>query len=281
MSVIDTLVNDSYLAQAIQEIRNSYNVEVALKGKILRKFGRNLSLGANTLSTVGTFQGNAANETFATGNTIDRVISDDAADAGKQVTIEGQTVDTASGNMTFLVQTAILGEQTAVNLTTPLFRATRLFGSGGTFAAPQGALAGNIAVYDNAASGGLADFLPSTAAATKLFIAAGQQQSTKAASSISALDYYIITSAKLNIDRTSGGTVTASGDVYWRQLGNEFRPLGLEFQARTSGNGSDTHNEKPYSIIPSNSDFRLMVQSATASTIASGHVGGYLARVRF
>lgn len=280
MSVIETVVNDPYLAQAIQEIGSTYNAEVALKGKVLRKFGRNLSLGANTLSTVGTFQDNAANETFATGNTIDRVISDNAADAGKRVTIEGHTVNASTGDMTFVVQPVTLGEQAAVNLTTPLFRATRLFGSGGTFASPQGALAGNIAVYDSAASGGLTDFLPSTAAATKLFLVASQQQSTKAASAISALDFYIITSAKLNIDRTSGGTVTASGDVYWRQLGNEFRPLGLEFQVRTSGNGSDTHNEKPYSIIPSNSDFRLMVQSATASTIASGHVGGYLARVR-
>lgn len=274
-------VHDFYISHAINEIYKSYGKKVSVndKGKTLRKFGRNPALGADTLSTVGTFQGSLANETFATGNTIDYVISDDAADAGKQVTIEGHTVDTTTGDMSFVVQNVTLGNQTAVALTTPMFRANRLFGSGGTYTSPQGALAGNIAVYDSSAAGGLTSFLPTTATATKLFLTAGQQQSAKAATSISASDFYIVTSVRLNIDRSSASAVTAYGDLYHRQLGNEFRPSGLELQCRTNGNATDHIADPPYTIVPYNSDVRLMVESSTGTTISSGHMAGYLAKI--
>lgn len=280
MAVIDTVFNDAYLNQAILEIKQQYNADVFLKGKLLRKFGINRSMTADTLCTVGTFQGNAANETFATANTIDRVISDDSGDAGKQVTIEGLTVNTSTGDMTFVVQNATLGDQTAVALDTPLFRATRIYGSGGTYLVPQGALAGNIAVYDSAASGGLTSFLPTTAAATKVMIVAGEQQSTKAATAISSVDFWIVTTVKLNLDRSAASTVTASGDLYTRQLGNEFRPAGLQLQCRTNGNASDKNEDKPYPIIPNNSDVRLMSLTATSAAITSGFIGGYLARIQ-
>lgn len=144
-------------------------------------------------TTVAEFQGSVVNETFATGNTIDSVISDDAADDGKIVTIEGHTVD-GSGNLTFIVQNATLGNVTRTALTTSLYRATRMYRTPGTFASPATDLAGNIYVYDNSVGAtGHTSGTPNEATATKLLILAGNQQTEKCATSLSSKDVWIIT----------------------------------------------------------------------------------------
>lgn len=256
-------------------------VSVSEKAKDLLKFGRNSAVGTS-FETVGVFQGTTANEAHVSTNLIDSISSDDQTnDVGISFVIEGHTID-ASGNLTFVVQTATLDgtdARTKVALTTPLARATRLYvANSGTFNSPQAVPTGNIYVYDD--TDGIAAGVPSTAAATKVMITAGETQSEKCATSISYKDFWFIEKISAAISTASGPTniITARAEIRDVFNGGVWRPLGRDVTLRTNENGV-TFDYSPLLIIPPNHDVRLRAKTDAGSSGVFGSIQGYLAVV--
>jgi len=253
---------DFCVAHALAQIKNDYGVTAVVKPKSLLKFGRTGNADDGVKTTVATFQDAVVNETFATTNAIDRIISDNAGD-GETVGIEGHTI--ADGVFTFVTQTATLNGQTAVTLTTPLARATRIYNTDST------ELAGNVYVFENVTT---SSGVPDTAANTHLMIAAGEQQSEKASTTISDKDYWIITQVFGSVNRGNTANIDMALEV--RLAGGVFRPR-VRWTVRSTGQNAITIDICPAVIVPSNSDVRIVATSDTANTTVDGWINGYLA----
>lgn len=271
--------NPDWIRYAEREILQQYGhkVDFAAKSKSLVKFGRTAAASSSAVVTVAEFQDAEVNETYATGNTIDKIVSTSGSDT-QVMTIEGHTY--AAGNFTFVSQTATLTGQTAVTLTTPLCRATRVFVSSvGTINSPTAPLAGNVAVYDGTVSATLTAGKPDTDAAVKLMVLAGKNQSNKCATSVSSTDYWAITGIAAGIERTSGGTPAVDILVETRKIGGVWCqatggiiPINLSAQAHT------VQKFEPYIIIPPNSDVRMRADASAAATV-HGTIYGILGRI--
>lgn len=253
---------DYAVAHALSQIKNDYGVTAVVKPKALLKFGRTNNADPDVKTTVATFQGSVVNETFATTNAIDRIISDDTGD-GETVGIEGHTV--SGGVFTFVTQTATLNGQTAVTLTTPMARATRVYNTDST------ELAGNVYVYENVTT---SSGVPDTAANTHLMIAAGEQQSEKASTTISDKDYWIITQVFGSVNRGNSANVDIGLEV--RESGGVFRPK-VRWTIRSTGQNAIVLPVTPHVIVPSNSDVRIVAISDSANTTVDAWANGYLA----
>ena len=173
---------DPWLEIAIQQIEADYGdtVSVEAKDKSLLKFGRNTNVGTSA-ATLMDLDGTEVGETYVSTNAITHVISTSAAD-GEEIKIEGHTI--SGTDLTFVVQTATLNGQTAVALGTALARCTRLLNNDST------ELAGKVSAYEGGTTtAGDVD----TDSEIHCIIPAGQQQSRKASTSISSVDYWIVT----------------------------------------------------------------------------------------
>lgn len=265
------LRRDPFMLLAMVELRKSFGLAANefAKGKTLRKFGRTTNADAGVKTTVGVFQGSEVNETYASGDTVDSIVSDSASDTGV-VEVQGHTF--AGG---FVVQDATLNGQTPVTLATPLRTATRIKVKDGTIAVPSVDLLGNVYVYDSALATGVTAGVPDVEAATKVMIVAGQSQSAKCASTISAGDVFVVTSVYAAIQRNNT-SINADLDVEYRQRGGVWLPMGLEMSLRTASQSSIDMPQRPYPIILPDTDFRMVVTSDTANTSASGHINGVL-----
>jgi len=113
------------------------NVKADADNFDLNKFGMNDNLIINTWQTIWNVGGN---ETYATGNTIDRISSSNAAD-NQEITIEGHTL--GANGFTFLIQNVTLNGQTPVAIGTPLARVSKGFNSNGIV------YAGTIYVFES------------------------------------------------------------------------------------------------------------------------------------
>lgn len=105
---------DFRLLHALQVIKDVCGDDCYYKPKTLFKFGQTVNTAAGRAkTTVAEFQGGAAstvfNETYATGNTIDFLVSDNASDT-EVVRVEGHTL--SGSNLTFVVQNVTLNGQT-------------------------------------------------------------------------------------------------------------------------------------------------------------------------
>ena len=245
------------IAVALEQIQGDFGEEVYIKPKMLSKFGRNPDVG----TTAETVMEHGGNETMLTTNGITRVVSANAGDT-QSVRIEGHTI---SGNdLTFAVQTVTLNGTTPVNLPTPLARATRL-----TNESASSDFAGQISVQNAAGS---INYLVATGVQANGRI---YNRSQKAATSISANDYWIITSLMgaalkkqpANVDFALQRRAT---DGVWQEL----YAFGV-----TTGSPITPHTLTIPIIIPSNSDVRLTAVSDTAGTEVIGRISGYLALV--
>jgi hypothetical protein len=270
-------VYDPYITLAEAEILNTYGdvASVWEKKKALFKFGSTENADSGVKTTVAQFQGAVVNETFATGNTVDSIVSDNASDTGV-VVIEGHTGD-GSGNFTFSVQEATLNGQTPVSLSTSIMRCNRAYAKDGTFAVPSVDLVGNVYIYDSTLAAGVTTGTPNTATATKCMIAAGNNQSRKAATTISSADYWIVTEILGSLERGSGGSAAADLDVECRKVGGVWRPMGLQIELHHSAEPNFEETFKPYRIIPPNTDVRMVATSDSANTQIAGHINGSLA----
>jgi len=256
------------------------SISVFSKGKDLNKFGRNRAVGTNW-ETVAELQGTTENETYVSTNIIDSIVSDNSSDTSKTFTIEGHTID-GSGNLTFVTQNATTNAsdgQTEVTLTTPIARANRMYlKASGTFNSPQTAPAGNVYVYDN--TDGISAGVPVTAAATKMLLVAGETQSEKAATSVSSVDYWIITYFQAAIGDATGPTNFATVRMESRDVenGGAWRPLGKDYTLWPDTVGVQRFFD-PCLIVPKNHDWRIRAKADGGSTEIYAEAGGWLASV--
>lgn len=267
--------SDPLIQHAIAEIVDTFNVgqSVRVKPKSLHKFGRISGLAQDTRATIATFGSGIVNESYSTTNDINGIVCE-STDADQAVTIEGHTID-ASGNMTFVVQNATLMGQSSVQLTTPLARATRAFIANVAFGSEPDNADDTIYVYAGHGVVTVTDGVPQTAASIKLVIANGQNQSEKAATAFSSVDYGIVTRIYGAAQRASA---TANVDIALeiRELGGVFRTR-FETTVRTASDGAFLIEPRPYFIIKANSDARLVATSSASSTNVTGGFDCYLA----
>jgi hypothetical protein len=270
--------------QAENVVRSTYGdrVSVLAKAKDLSKFGRTSTNVGTTFVTVSEFQDAVTDETFVATNIIDAIVSTAAADMGKTFTIEGHTID-GSGNLTFVVQNATLDGsdgRTEAALSTPLARANRIYlTASGTFNSPQAAPAGNIAVYDN--TDGITAGKPDTDAAVKLILLAGDTQSNKAATSISASDYWFVTYFDGFVSDAGGNANRVSFQLQTRDVfnGGAWRPLGGDIVVFVGSTGIPPTPLKPFLIVPKNHDVRVVAKADSNTAAVSAEFGGVLAAV--
>lgn len=255
------------MQRIIAEIKESYGDTVSIvdKRKTLRKFGRFSNLGT-TRSTIMEHLGAETSEVLPVANTIDRVVSNDAAYTGT-VSIEGQTI---SGNeFTFTKQSVTLTGQTPVVLATPLARATRI-----TYASSDElATSKTIYVYrDHSVVAGV----PQTANMVHLTMGYMYGRSQKCATAISKTDYWIIT-------EISGGILkktAAYADIEMRSrvLGRPFETI-FQFPVDSNGNPFQPVRLLQPIIIPKNSDWHLAAIGSVTAIEVVGAAAGYLAKV--
>jgi hypothetical protein len=268
---------DFWMRLAQEEILESYGDYVRIKPKSLVKFGRTANADNGVKTTVGVFQDAIVNETFATTNSVDYVVSTSASDTGP-VTIEGHTQDQTTGDFVFVVQTVTMTGTTPVALTTPMARANRAYVKAGTYASPASANVGDIAVYDSTLSGGgVTAGKPDVDAAVKLMIAAGVNQSEKCATTISSSEYWIITGLNAEISRSGPQSALADITLEYRVVGGVWRPLGVEISISKDSVNVIAESYSPAFIIPKNSDVRLVATSTVDNSIISGAIRGVLA----
>ena len=252
-------------------------VSAAEKAKCLHKFGANIAVGAS-FETIADFLSTEGNETFVSTNIIDSIVSSNAGDT-QTITVEGHTID-VSGNLTFVVQNATLTGQTEVTLTTPLARCVRMYvANSGTFDSPQAALAGEVVVYDN--TDGITAGAPNTAAAGKCLIKAGATQSEKCATSISSVDYWLLTTFDAHIGDAGGSAAYVTVRIEIRDVANGgvWRPLGNDIVLAVGSTSPPTVEFKPYLIVPKNHDIRARAKCDANSASVTAEISGYLAKV--
>ena len=276
---IDTGVAFTEVRQAENVVFSTYGdvVSVEAKAKNLNKFGTNSTVGT-TYETVAQFQGTTANETFVTTNLIDSIVSSSASDTTQTIAIEGHTID-VSGNLTFVVQGAVLNGQTEVTLTTPLARASRMVVKAtGTFGTSPAALVGTVYVYDNTA--GITAGVPNTAAATKLLLEPDTVQSKKAATAISSIDYWFVTDFEAGIGNAGGPANRVTFKLERRNIsgGGPWMPVGREITIVVGQNGT-RFEFTPLAIVPPNNDVRVVAKTDTSTAEVFAEVQGYLAKI--
>ena len=257
-------LHDPWIQHAIEVISGTYGdtVSIQAKDKDLLKFGRN-QLVNTTKSTLMTLPVGIDNEIYLSSNLITQISSSSASDTGS-VIVEGHT--SSDGLVfTFVTQTITLTGQTAVSLTTPLCRVSRVYNNGATD------LVGSIYVAETDA---LTAGVPQTGAKVHLIVVAGINNSEKAATTISNSDYWIITGFYADcLEKTA-----AFGIVHL-----EVREAGKTFinkiDIACSTNFRGEHKFQPYLIIPKNADVRLRATGNAAGKDISGGLGGVLAIV--
>lgn len=274
------------IANSVREIKDTYgdNASVISKKKSLHKFGRTTNADAGVKTTVAVFQDAVVNETFATSNSVDRIVSSSATDT-ETIVVEGHYFD-SSNNFVFSSQEVTLTGQTAASLSQPLCRATRAYVKKGTFASPATFLRGNVVVYDNAlATSGLTSGKPNVDESVKLIVQGNtteltaKNQSEKCATALSYLDYWIITEVYAGMTRDAGATAEVDIDIEVREIGGVWRPLGLEINLRRGSLDAQHDEMNPPFIVPKNSDVRMVATSDAADITIAGYIHGYLALV--
>ncbi len=238
---------------------DAVRVSLEAKDKDLLKFGRNQDL-ETAIATIMTLPDGIDNETYLSANSITTIISDSASD-GEVVKVEGHTI--SGSDLTFVVQSVTLNGTTAVTLGTPLARCTRVFNDDSTD------LTGTIYVTENDT---FSSGVPNTDAGVHLMIRAGQNQSEKASTSISSVDYWVIES--FYADMLTKASAFAEIDLEIRLSGKTFRQVA---DISCSDSHAGVFNFKPYLIVPPNSDVRLRGFSDSASgRDVSGGIEGVL-----
>lgn len=257
------------IALAQKEILKTYGdkVDFVKKSKALIKFGLNDVVGTSR-TTVMQLEGSEVEETYATTNAIDKVVSSDNTFT-HDVTIEGHTV--SGTDLTFVVQTVTLTGQTAADLTTPLCRATRVYPTNGHALASA---SDKVFVYEDVA---LTAGVPNTDANVHVSFDGNYHQSQKASTAISANDYYLITKLYAGVDKKTAASV----DIELRTRGFQDEAFRTVFKLPISTSSSPwlQIDAPPVLIIPKNSDVIVSATSSAANTEVIGGFAGYLAEV--
>lgn len=281
MSMDATPKTDFWHAHAVREIYTSFRHTVSYqnKNKSLSKFGKTANADQNVETTIwsGADYGAGVHPGTRTTNALDTLVSSSASDSGKEVKVEGHTID-GSGNLTFVVQTVTCLGQTEVPLPTPLRNATRMIlQPSGDFTAPTAVAAGNITVFDNTA--GSSSGVPTDPTAVDALILTGDAQTFKAATTISSKDYWVINGVIASLGSGNSNTVTCEIEMQFRDVknGGAWRPFGMAFALRAGSTNNSIVDFYPNLIVPPNHDVRLVAISNTNNTTIEARIRGVLA----
>lgn len=263
----NSIDNEPYIAEALNRILVDYGVSVSVKdkAKMLLKYGFNPNVGTATTGFTLWYTGqDQPHETYAADNTnpIDTISSNNAGDT-EVVSIEGHTM--SGGNKTFIVQNATLNGQNKVPLATPLNRCTRVSH------ANQSAvnLVGEIYVYEDTAIGA---GKPTDTTKIHLTVPAGRNQSQKASTSLSSVDYWIVTSYRSEVLEKSAAFADVALQI--RDSGGVFKIIE---DISTSTNNTGVFEFLPYLIVPANADVRLVAVADNVNRNIGGSIQGFLA----
>lgn len=265
----DVEYKDPWLKHAIEVIENTYGdlVSVSNKDKDLLKFGTHTAIGTGW-ETLAEMQDSETEETFVAGNTITTVVSSSTSDdSSDSIIYEYHTL--ANGVATFGVSSAVtLNGQTAVTLPTGAYRVNRAYNAG------TGALVGNIAFYEGGAT---TSGKPDTDSTVHALIVAGEQQTQKAATTISNNDYWIISGVSVSV--TEKTAAWAECRLETKPIARSYwRPITENFSAKDAS-GAVQIDYRPYAVVPKNYDVRIACRANTAGVSMAGGFNGMLASV--
>lgn len=263
---------DPYLNLAISEIENTYGDKISAisKGKTILKFGHTDNADSGVETTVMHLLGTEVHETYLSTNSIAYFSSSSTSDTAITMVVEGHTYSADVNGFQFIVQNITLNGRTKTALGIPLARISRAYNSSST------SLSGDVYFYeDDTVTAGV----PQTAAKTHMYVrggAEGEDQSEKAATTISRFDYLIVTQVY-----AAGGRGNSSVSFDWylqrRLLGGLFLPMFTAFMP--SALNTQQIQLRPYLIVPKNSDIRMTVISSTDNSKFRGFFSGILATV--
>lgn len=245
---------DYWITRAIKNIEANYGdiVSVDSKNKSLIKYGVNGDIDSGITETVWQVGGH---ETYPTSNSINEVVSTSGSDT-QSVVIEGHTL--SGSDLTFVTQTVTLTGITAVTLSTPLYRANRMYNNGSTD------FVGTITVEDTVAG------------TTHLSCAAGTiNQSLKCATSLSSTDYWIVTALDISVKKS--GTGASDFEFQVREYGKVWRTR--YYISSHSYAGGKLFPLEPCIIVPKNADIRMIATSGVNNLSCSASIHGVLATI--
>jgi len=230
------------MAFALREIYSTFGDKTRVNRKSLRKFGANFSVGTSQtpVNSWGEY------EDYQTSNVTLNLSSSSALDTAT-VTIEYMYF--VGSDLTFAIQTKQLQGQTPVALDSAGCRWMRMY--------TDSNVTGDIWLYRGAATAGV----PDTISNTHNQITAGFNQSQKAATSIAATNYLILTYGWMDIVRSA--SAAGAGFLKVRQLGSDFRVAPTR---GISASNSVNYYFDPYAIIPPNSDIEIDAQATSGSS---------------
>jgi len=250
---------------AEEEIRQNYGdvVSVARKAKTLFKFGANDVVGTSPETIWAT----GGDETYVNTNTINKISSSSGDDTG-DILVEGHTID-SNYKSKFAVQTVTLTGTTKATLSVPLARVTRLAYLG------SADLAGTVYCYEDDTT--TTPGVPDTASKIHAQCAAPQNQTLKCATTISNVDYWIITDLTVGVKRNN--SAAADFEVQIREIGNPNQTFRSVLFLSASTEGPVTLNISPPLVVPRNHDFRIRGVASTTGVALSAGANGFLAKV--
>ena len=239
------------LSLALNRIDDDYGVYASIvdKAKVIHKYGH---IESSLNSTWETVQTSGGTETLSTTNDITVIVSTSASDV-QDVHIEGHYL-AANGDLVFHIQTATLTGTTAVTLTQPLARCSRLH-SEGVYTV------GRVTV--RAGAGGT----------VHNEIAVAHVQSEKGATTVSYRDFFVITEFGASV--VGGNNASCDFELEHREGDEEWHPLAL-FGLK----GDNTTYERtvsPPRILGPNGEMRMSARASAAGTSVDAHFSGYLA----
>lgn len=255
------------LQHAVDVIKSTYNVNVSVdeKRKDLLKFGVRTTEGTGWETLMET-AGSETEETFVSTNIINALVSSSSSD-DETVGVEYHTTD--GTNATFGVQMVALNGQTSVAFGTDAFRVSRIYNVSTT------PLAGTVYAFEG--STGVTSGIPDNKTKVHAVIDAGEQQTQKAQTTISSVDYWIIANISLSVLSKTSAYAEARLEAkpvsqsYWRPVSQNF--------ASSDSSGTIELLKEPFIIVPSNYDVRIAVKTNASGVQVAGGFSGYLAIV--
>jgi hypothetical protein len=270
-AVLDELMAESFVSQAIAEILNTYADTVVVKNKSLLKFGQNDSVGSSSQCTIMELGGSETEETYLATNAIDSLVCTDGSFTGN-IYIEGHSI--SGGLLTFQTQTVAANGQTRVPLTIALARASRMeCADTGTFSTPAD---DKVYVYENTS---LSSGVPSDATKIHLIMSAFERQSKKASTALSSTDYAAVTKIYADVNKKTSATCDIRFRIRQLTAGGGFKTKLIRTLS-TDGSNHFEFEPRPFIIIPKNSDVIMTGLASTTGVSVSAGFNSLLLQVQ-
>ena len=260
-------------AERVVAERYGARVSCMAAGDMTRRHGRVTTSIINTETLVAQLQSPEVEETYATTNSIDSVVSSSAADTGTvRAQVQGYYYD--GTDLVYHTQLRPLVGQTPVTLTQPLCRVDRAYNPIGI------AYQGVISVFDSTLAGGTTAGVPNNAAATKLTIQGPSfQESSKCAFSVAANEYAFVAQLQCSIERQAPPTNTVDIRVQRRDQNGVWRTTCMLTSLTTDAVAQASMEIHPWVPFVPNADGRVICLSTAINIPVNATLGLVRARI--